>query len=256
MGIGEHPEQSACTAEPAAAFIQRALAEHIDPAYRDFMAKLIPTVDRARILGVRTPELRRIAKELRRLPDVDEYLRALPHETFEENQVHAFAVGLEDDYDRAVALYDAFLPHVDNWATCDQMPVVTLAKKPDETLSHIDRWLASGHPYAMRFAIGVLMRLYLDERFDAGLARKVADSRLPEAAALPAPESDAYYVDMMRAWYFAEALVKQETSILPYLKRKGADALLDEWTRRKAIQKAIESRRVSVALKEQLRSFR
>lgn len=68
--------------------------------------------------------------------------------------------------------------------------------------------------------------------------------------------SDAYYVDMMRAWYFAEALLRQEASALPYLERKGTDALLDEWTRRKAIQKAIESRRVSDTLKDWLRLFR
>ena len=252
----ENAADSARTAESAAAFIQRALAEHADPAYRDFMVKLIPAVDRTRILGVRTPELRRIAKELRRLPDADEYLQSLPHETFEGNQIHAFAIGLESDYSRAVALYDAFLPYVDNWATCDQMPVAVLAKRADETLLHIDRWLASGHAFTMRFAIGVLMKLHLDERFDARLARKVADSRLPGAKTPPAPESDAYYVDMMRAWYFAEALVKQEACTLPYLERKGADALLDEWTRRKAIQKAIESRRVPYTLKKQLRSFR
>lgn len=237
-------------------YVARLLAEHADPQYRDFMAKLIPTVDPATIVGVRTPELRCIAKELRRLPDAEEYLRALPHATFEENQIHAFMVGMERDFDRAVGLCNRFLPYVDNWATCDQMSIPALAKRPDETLEHVDSWLESGRCYTIRFGIGVLMKHFLDERFSPTLARKVAESRMPRAPERPEPESDAYYVNMMRAWYFAEALVKQEESALPYLERTGAETLLDEWTRRKAIQKALESRRVPASLKEQLRSLR
>lgn len=242
--------------DTAGEFVRRNLFQNIDPAYGDFMARLIPTVARERVVGVRTPDLRRIAKALARHEDADAFLRALPHRLFEENQVHSFAIGLERDYDVAIKRYEAFLPHVDNWATCDQMPVKVLAQRPDETLAHVERWLASGECYVVRFAIGVLMRLYLGDLFDPRFPSMVAASRLPDAPARPEPESCAYYVDMMRAWYFAEALVAQERYAIRYVTGKGADALLDEWTRRKAIQKAIESRRVSPELKALLRSCR
>lgn len=242
--------------DTAGEFVCRSLAENVDVGYRDFHSRLVPTVDARTIAGVRTPDLRRIAKELVRREDADAFLRALPHRLFDENQVHAFAIGLERDYDTALELYERFLPFVDNWATCDQLPVKVLAKRPDETLSHVERWLASGHCYTIRFAMGVLMRLYLDELFDERFLAMVAGARMPDTPESPASEDDVYYVDMMRAWYFAEALAKQEAAALPYLERQGDEALLDEWTRRKAIQKAIESRRISDAMKEHLRTLR
>ena len=242
--------------DTAGEFVCRSLARNVDLGYRDFHARLVPTVDKKTIAGVRTPALRTIAKELVKRDDVDAFLKTLPHRLFDENQVHAFAIGLERDYDTALALYERFLPFVDNWATCDQLPVKVLAKRPDETLEHIERWLASRHCYTIRFAMGVLMRLYLDELFDERFLDLVARTRMPNTAENPASEDDIYYVDMMRAWYFAEALAKQETSALPYLEQQGDEALLDEWTRRKAIQKAIESRRISNGMKDYLRTLR
>lgn len=242
--------------DTAGEFVCRSLARNVDLGYRDFHARLVPTVDKKTIAGVRTPALRTIAKELVKRDDVDAFLKTLPHRLFDENQVHAFAIGLERDYDTALALYERFLPFVDNWATCDQLPVKVLAKRPDETLEHIERWLASRHCYTIRFAMGVLMRLYLDELFDERFLDLVARTRMPNTAENPASGDDIYYVDMMRAWYFAEALAKQETSALPYLEQQGDEALLDEWTRRKAIQKAIESRRISNGMKDYLRTLR
>lgn len=242
--------------DTASEFVCRSLAHNVDLGYRDFHARLVPTVDKKTIAGVRTPALRTIAKELVKRDDVDAFLKTLPHRLFDENQVHAFAIGLEKDYDAALTLYERFLPFVDNWATCDQLPVKVFAKRPDETLEHIERWLASKHCYTIRFAMGVLMRLYLDELFDERFLDSVAHTRMPNTAENPASEDDVYYVDMMRAWYFAEALAKQETSALPYLERQGDEALLDEWTRRKAIQKAIESRRITSEMKGYLRTLR
>lgn len=242
--------------DTAGEFVCRSLARNVDLGYRDFHARLVPTVDKKTIAGVRTPALRAIAKKLVKRDDVDAFLKTLPHRLFDENQVHAFAIGLERDYNTALALYERFLPFVDNWATCDQLPVKVLAKRPDETLKHIERWLASRHCYTIRFAMGVLMRLYLDELFDERFLDLVARTRMPNTAENPASEDDIYYVDMMRAWYFAEALAKQETSALPYLEQQGDEALLDEWTRRKAIQKAIESRRISDEMKDYLRTLR
>lgn len=268
--------------DTAAEFVCRKLAENIDDSYRDFNSKLIPTIDPKTMAGVRTPVLRAIAKQLAKRPDADAFLKTLPHGLFEENQVHAFAIGLENDYDRALARYEAFLPYVDNWATCDQLPVRILAARPDETLAAAQRWIASGRCYTIRFGIGVLMKLFLDDLFERGHLGTVAAFRMPgadgaraargesetaegigrapddalDASAAAASRADIYYVDMMRAWYFAEALVKQPQAALPYFERREEDALLDEWTRRKAIQKAVESRRIPEKTKDYLRTLR
>ena len=215
--------------DSACEFVARSLSERVDPAYRDFMSRLTPTVDPKHMVGVRTPALRAIARGLVSRDDAATFLRALPHRLFEENQVHAFAIGLECDYARALKLYNRFLPHVDNWATCDQLPVKVLAKDPSRTLEQAEAWLASGRCYTIRFGIGVLMRLFLDELFDPRFLDMVAATRMPQTAAdgLPASKDDVYYVDMMRAWYFAEAMAKQESAALPYLQRKGAFGRMD-----------------------------
>lgn len=243
--------------EPIGEFIARSLSEQIDEDYRAFNAKLIPNVDTKRIIGVRTPDLRKIAREASRRDDARAFLKALPHRLFEEDQMHAFIIGHERDYETALALYDAFLPYVNNWATCDQLPVKILETNPERTLEKVAEWLGSGQCYTIRFGMGVLMRLFLDERFDVRFLDQVTKTRMPESAdGETASEQDVYYVDMMRAWFFAEALAKQEADALPYLERTGEEALLDEWTRRKAIQKAIESRRISDEMKEHLRTCR
>lgn len=242
--------------DSALEFVNRSIAQNVDASYRQFHSKLVPNLDSRTIAGVRTPALRRIAKQLAKLPDKQTFLKALPHRLYDENQVHAFAIGLEKDYRTALKLYDAFLPHVDNWATCDQLPVQVLAQQPGLTLAKVQEWLASGKCYTIRFGIGVLMRLFLDELFEERFLQTVAAARMPSTRQQPASKDDVYYVDMMRAWYFAEALAKQQAAALPYFEAKGAGALLDEWTRRKAIQKAIESRRISPEMKARLRQCR
>lgn len=242
--------------DTAAEFVCWSLASHVDPNYAAFMRPLVPTVDPRRLVGVRTPQLRKIARELYRRDDASDFMRSLPHVLFEENQVHAFTIGMEREYGRAIELYDLFLPHVDNWATCDQLPVRVLAEQPARTLECARRWMSSEHGFTVRFGIGVLMRLFLDDLFEPRFAAMAAAARMPGSPERPEPESDAYYVDMMRAWYFAEALVRQPMAAWPYVERRDECALLDEWTRRKAIQKACESRRISVEAKERLRSFR
>ena len=264
--------------DTACEFVCRELAAHVDPDYRKFMAGLLPTVDPRRIVGVRTPDLRRSARRVGRRDDADAYLRALPHQLYEQDQVHAILIDGERDYDRALARYRAFLPYVDNWATCDQMTGKVLATRPDETYAHIEAWLASDRCYTARFGIGVLLHNYLDELFDPAQLALVASTHLSGDA----DKSDIYYLNMMRAWYFAEALARQQDAALPYFERRedsgqkhaSADAArptdvtpsgvehdlsgawLDEWTRRKAIQKAIESRRISGKMKDYLRTCR
>lgn len=242
--------------EPALEFVDRLIFENVDEGYRAFQSKLMPTVGLEAFAGVRTAALRKIAKQLRKRGDARDFLRALPHRLFDENQVHAFAIGLERDYDAAVEELDRFLPFVDNWATCDQLSVKVLGGRPEQTLQKAREWMASSHCCTIRFGTGVLMRLYLDDLFRPELLSLVAATRMPSTADGPASDADVYYVDMMRAWCFAEALVKQPEASLPYFEQVGDAALLDEWTRRKAIQKAIESFRVPDELKDRLRTLR
>ena len=212
-----------------------------DTGYRDFQAPLIPKVDPAFMIGVRTPELRKIARELSKRDDISDFLGILPHEYFEENQLHAFIISDIRDFDECLAEVERFLPFVDNWATCDQMGPKVFGKHRSELLEHVDHWLAQEHTYTIRFAIKMLMEHYLDDAFDMSFPERVASV-----------SSEEYYVRMMVAWYFATALAKQYDNVISFLK----DRRLDRWTHNKAIQKAVESRRISEERKEELRSLR
>lgn len=212
-----------------------------DKKYAAFQAKLIPTVEPDRIIGVRTPELRGLAKELFRDGDTAAFLSALPHPYFEEDQLHAFVISLEKDFDKCMAEVEAFLPFIDNWATCDQLSPKAFKKEPEKLLSHIDTWLQSDRVYTARFAIGMLMQHFLDQRFDPKYADMVAAVR-----------SEEYYINMMVAWYFATALAKQYDAVLPYLEGKR----LDDWTHNKAIQKSVESYRITAEQKAYLKTLK
>lgn len=221
--------------------IKAALFRLRDEPYRDFQSKLLPTLDPETVMGVRTPELRRLAKELRRRADVGDFLSDLPHTYFDENQLHAFVLSEERDFARCLAEVEAFLPYVDNWATCDQMSPKVFKKNRPALLPPIRTWLASGETYTVRFAVGMLMEHYLEEDFEPAYPAWVAFLR-----------SEEYYVNMMRAWYFATALAKQYVSALPFLE----DERLDRWTHNKAIQKAVESYRITPEQKAYLRTLR
>ena len=212
-----------------------------DKKYAAFQAKLIPTVEAERIIGVRTPELRRFAKELFGDGDTEAFLRSLPHRYFEEDQLHAFVISLERDFDKCIAEVEAFLPFVDNWATCDQLSPKAFKKESEKLLPHICTWIKSDRVYTVRFAIGMLMQHFLDEKFDPQYADMVAAVR-----------SDEYYVNMMIAWYFATALAKQYAAILPYLEGRR----LADWTHNKAIQKSVESYRITAEQKAYLKTLK
>lgn len=212
-----------------------------DEEYRDFNARLVPNRDKAEFIGVRTPQLRALAKALYGTDEAEAFMRALPHEYFEENQLHAFLIEQIKDFDACLAALDAFLPYVDNWATCDQLNPKVLGRDKPRLLARIRLWLESDEPYTVRYAIGQLMRWFLDEDY------------LPEYSALVAGvQSEEYYVRMMAAWYFATALAKQYDAVLPYFTARR----LPVWTHNKAIQKAVESYRVCDEHKAQLRALR
>jgi 3-methyladenine DNA glycosylase AlkD len=218
-----------------------ALFARRDDAYREFQGKLIPTVDPRSIIGVRTPELRAMAKVLAKQDRIDAFLHALPHRYFDEYQLHAFIVGELKDIDACLAETERLLPYVNNWATCDQLSPKIFAKHPDKLLPRIREWLASDAPYTVRFGIGMLMEHFLDDRFDPAYPAEVAALR-----------SDEYYVNMMIAWYFATALAKQYDAVLPFIEHRA----LATWTHNKAIQKALESRRLTDGQKEYLKRIR
>ena len=221
--------------------IRSKLFELQDIKYRDFQAKLIPTVAPDSVIGVRTPDLRKLAKQLVKEPDTAEFLSVLPHEYFDENQLHAFILSEMKDYPRCIDEVCRFLPYVDNWATCDQMSPKIFKKNRSDLLTYIKKWIASDETYTIRFGVGMLMEHFLDEDFDLSYPEMVASLR-----------SDEYYVNMMIAWYFATALAKQYESIIPYIEEKR----LAVWTHNKAIQKSVESYRITPEQKSYLKSLK
>lgn len=212
-----------------------------DPEYRLFQSKLMPTVDPACVIGVRIPDLRKLSRELAGTEQAAAFVRQLPHDYYEENNLHGFLIASLRDYGETVAALEAFLPHVDNWATCDLLHPRAFDKRPEALPDQLFRWLQSDRTYMVRFAMGMLMSLYLDEAFRPGYADWIAGIK-----------SEEYYVNMMAAWYFATALAKRWDDAFPYL----TDHRLPVWTHNKAIQKAIESRRISPEQKQILRSLK
>lgn len=212
-----------------------------DEKYRDFQIKLMPTVAPERVIGVRTPQLRALAKKLAKRDDTGEFLASLPHEYFDEDQLHAFILSGMKDYVSCIEGVCAFLPYIDNWATCDQMSPKVFRKNREDLLRHIKEWIVSDETYTVRFGAGMLMEHFLGDDFDPAYPEMVAGI-----------ESDEYYVNMMRAWYFATALAKNWDEALPFIEEKR----LDEWTHNKAIQKSVESYRITPEQKDYLRSLK
>ncbi len=221
--------------------IRRTLFELQDLQYRDFQVKLIPGLAAESMIGVRTPALRRLAKQILKRDDLGIFLRDLPHKYFDENQIHAFVISEIKDFGKCMEELTRFLPFVNNWATCDQMSPKVFKKHKAELLPEIRKWLRSGHGYTVRFGIGMLMQHFLDEDFKTEYADLVAGIR----------EED-YYIQMMIAWYFATALAKQYEKILPYIEERR----LEPRVHRKTIQKAIESFRLTEEQKTYLRGLR
>ncbi len=221
--------------------IQKELYSFQDLKYRDMQIKIIPSIDPESVIGVRTPELRKMAKKLSKLPDIREFLNDLPHKYFEENQLHSFIISGMKDYDRCIEELERFLPYVDNWATCDQMSPKVFKEHHGELLEKIKEWIVSDKTYTIRFGVGMLLEHYLDEDFEPIYPEMVAAVR-----------SEEYYVKMMVAWYFATALAKQYEAVLPFIEGQK----LEKWTHNKAIQKSVESYRISDEQKEYLKTLK
>lgn len=222
-------------------YVREKLFELQDLKYRDFHSKLIPTVSKELIIGVRTPDLRKFTKEFAKTSYAEDFLKILPHKYYEENNLHAFLIESIKDFDLCIAELNRFLPFVDNWATCDMMRPKIFKKHLPELLSQIRIWIKSEDTYAVRFAMEMLMCYYLDENFNPEYPEMIAKIR-----------SDEYYIKMMQAWYFATALAKQYDAVVLYLEKN----LLDADTQNKTIRKAIESYRITDEQKKHLRTLK
>ena len=222
-------------------YVREQLFAMRDLGYRDFHAKLVPNIDKEKIIGVRTPALRKFAGEFAKSPLAAEFLAALPHEYYEENNLHGFIIAGIRDFDECAGEISRFLPFVDNWATCDSLSPKVFGKHKAELLSKIDEWMASEETYEVRFGIEMLMTYFLEGEFKPEYLEKVA-----------AVKSGEYYINMMAAWYFATALAKQYAAALPLFEEKR----LDPWVHNKAIQKAVESFRITDEHKAYLKTLK
>lgn len=221
--------------------IQTALFSMQDKKYGDFQQKLIPGMPREQIIGVRTPQIRSLAKDLRKQNAYHDFLSSLPHRYYDENILHGAILSLEKDYDTCIAGLNAFLPYVDNWAVCDLLSPKVLGKHKDILLTQILQWVSSPHVYTSRFGIEMLMTFYLDDAFT------------PEILEIPAAvRSEEYYLNMMLAWFYATALAKQWDSTIPYLENRR----FSPWVHNKIIQKAVESYRITPEQKKSLRNMK
>ena len=215
-----------------------------DKTYKDFHSKLMPTINLNSIIGIRVPVLRDYAKKLFKensIESLNSFLKNLPHEFYEENNIHAFIIEKINNFDECIFYLENFLPFIDNWATCDMLNPKIFKNNCEKLLEKIYQWINSDSVYTVRFAIGMLMRYFLDEKFETKYLDLVASIN-----------SEEYYINMMRAWFFATALAKQYEQTFPYIKNYS----LDKWTHNKTIQKAKESFRISKEQKEELKKFR
>lgn len=221
--------------------IQEKLFELQDLKYRDFHSKLMPTVSKEKIIGVRVPELRKFAKEFNKSDLKTDFLNTLPHEYYEEDNLHAFLIEQIKDFDECISALDSFLLFVNNWATCDMMTPKVLGKNPEKLYKKIEEWAKSEHTYTVRFAIVTLMKFFMDEHLDK-----------KHLSLLLSIKSDEYYINMAIAWYLATALSSNWDLVIPYIE----NGKFDKWIHNKAIQKAIESYRITKEQKEYLKKLK
>ena len=221
--------------------IQDKLFEYQDLGYREFNSKLIPNIDKETMIGVRIPDIRKIEKSLS-IEEKEQFLMDLPHKYFEENMLHGIIISNMKDYDKVIINLEKFLPYVDNWAVCDSISPKILKKNREKVITNVLSWIKSNHTYVCRFGIGMIMQLYLeDEYFKRTYLDIIAEIK-----------TEDYYINMMRAWTFQVALVKQWKEAIVYIEK----GLLDEFTHNKTISKSCDSYKIEKEKKEYLKTLR
>jgi len=222
-------------------YIKEELKKLADSEYRDFHSKLMPGIPKEKILGVRIPHLRKFAVEFKRTGDYHGFLNSLPHEYYEENNLHAFLIEQEKDIEAVLYETERFLPYIDNWATCDSFFPKVFKKYPDILEKKAKEWINSNKTYTVRYGIGIFMKMFLDENFSDEFPRLVSEIK-----------SEEYYVNMMIAWYFATAIAKRYEDSVIYLEEKR----LERWIHNKTISKCCDSFRISSETKTYLKTLR
>lgn len=222
-------------------YVLSRLKELADEKNADFLSKLTPNISREVCLGVRVPNIRKLGKEIEKLPECETFIKTLPHTYLDENILHAVTISRIKDYDKCIEALNTFLPYVDNWAVCDALRPTVFKKHQPSLIDHIKKWASSDEPYTIRFGVEALMTYYLDDAFCNDY------NEIPAKVV-----SEEYYVNMMLAWYYATALAKQWDATIPYLESKR----LSKWTHNKTIQKSIESFRITPEQKEYLRTLK
>ena len=221
--------------------IQEKLFELQDLKYKDFHSKLMPTVCKDKIIGVRVPQLRKFANELNKSELKTDFLNTLPHKYYEEDNLHAFLIEQINDFDECISALDNFLLFIDNWATCDMMAPKVLRENPDFLYEKIQEWTKSKHTYTVRFAVVTLMKIFMDERLDKKHLNLLLNIK-----------SNEYYINMAIAWYLATALSSRWEMVIPYIENQE----FNKWVHNKAIQKSIESYRITKEQKEYLKTLK
>ena len=221
--------------------IQDKLFEYQDLGYREFNSKLIPNIDKETMIGVRIPDIRKIEKSLS-IEEKEQFLMDLPHKYFEENMLHGIIISNMKDYDKVIINLEKFLPYVDNWAVCDSISPKIFKKNREKAIVNVLSWIKSNHTYVCRFGIGMIMQLYLEnEYFKKSYLDKIAEIKIED-----------YYINMMRAWTFQVAIVKQWKEAIVYIEK----GLLDEFTHNKTISKSCDSYKIEKEKKEYLKTLR
>ena len=221
--------------------IQDKLFEYQDLGYREFNSKLIPNIDKETMIGVRIPDIRKIEKSLS-IEEKEQFLMDLPHKYFEENMLHGIIISNMKEYDKVIINLEKFLPYVDNWAVCDSISPKIFKKNREKAIVNVLSWIKSNHTYVCRFGIGMIMQLYLeDEYFKKSYLDIIAEIK-----------TEDYYINMMRAWTFQVALVKQWKEAILYIEK----GLLDEFTHNKTISKSCDSYKIEKEKKEYLKTLR
>lgn len=221
-----------------------------DGTYREFNTLILATVAPETVVGARTPKLRRLAGEIDRSAVRVSFLNELPHGLFEENQLHAFLLCRINSWDEAISRIDAFLPFVDNWATCDAISPKAFTHHQSRLFVEAQRWIADERTYVVRFGISVLMKYLLADSYFRPEMLELA-ARADEHPYVDRPKG-TYYVRMMISWYFACAINLHKEDVLPWLEQRR----LGRWVHNKTIQKAVESRRVPEQTKIYLKTLR
>ena len=236
--------------------IQKRLFEMADDKYREFHSGLVPNVPSEKFIGVRVPELRKLAKELAKDPKVEEFLQQIPHQYYEENQLHSFIIDyLKEDFETCLKRTEMFLPEINNWAVCDSFKPASLKTEPKRLYEQIKIWMKSSEPYTVRLAVVLQISWFLDKWFQPDMLEELTQVAIKWSGTydhIPEKESNQYYVLMAVAWYFSMALVKNYRVTIPYFKEKK----MPKWVHNQSLQKAVESRRFSPEEKDQFRQLK